>query len=158
MTRQTLVCSIVCFTVLNAVGAARAAGLNPCDPVTYGAVGDGVTDNTTAIQTAIDNCAAQGGGTVPLDHGTFLTGPFTLASHTVLRVSAGATILGTTDQSRYVPAYIGTPYRTGEALISTSGATDVAIIGGGTIDGQGDVAPAGGKSWYDLAATATFPY
>jgi polygalacturonase len=155
MTNQAFACSIICLTVLG-VGAARAA--NPCDPVTYGAVGDGVTDNTTAIQTAIDNCAAQGGGTVPLDQGVFLTGPFTLASHTVLRVSAGATILGTTDQTRYVPAYIGTPYRSGEALISTSGATDVAIIGGGTIDGQGDVAPAGGKSWYDLAGSATFPY
>src|SRR5205814_9106139 len=46
-----------------------------------------------------------------------------------------------------------------EALISTSGATDVALIGGGTIDGQGDVAPAGGgQSWYALAGSATFPY
>ena len=142
-------------------GLVHAAGRpNPCDPLTYGAVADGVTDNTVAIQTAIDTCAAQGGGTVPFDSGIFLTGPVTLKSHILLRVNAGATILGTTDQSRYLPAYIGTRYRATEALISTADATDVGIIGGGTIDGQGDVTPsgAGAKSWYDLAASATFPY
>ena len=138
--------------------AAQAAGPNPCDPRTYGATGDGVTDDTQAIQLAIDTCAAQGGGTVPFDHGTFVTGPFTLHGHIFVRVSADATILGTTDQSRYVPAYIGAPYRSGEALISTSGATDVALFGAGTIDGQGDVDPPGGQSWYSLAGSATFPY
>src|SRR5258707_10817342 len=92
-------------------GAAHAAGPNPCDPLTYGAVGDGVTDNTTAIQTAVNNCAALGGGVVPINSGVFVTGPFTLASHIMLQVNTGATILGTLDQSRYVPAYIGAPYR-----------------------------------------------
>jgi polygalacturonase len=95
---------------------------------------------------------------VPFDSGVFLTAPVVLRDHILLRVNSGATILGTTDQSRYLPAYIGTPYRPGEALISTSGASDVGIIGGGMIDGQGDVVPSGGQSWYQLAATATFPY
>ncbi len=160
MSSHRRTCSSVCMAiaVIATAGVSYAAGTNPCDPRTYGAAGDGITDDTNAIQTAVDTCAAQGGGTVPLDHGTFLTGPFTLRSHIVLRVNAGATILGTTDQSRYVPAYIGTPYRSGEALISTSDATDVGVIGGGTIDGQGDVNPAGGQSWYSLAGVAPFPY
>jgi polygalacturonase len=154
------ICPRICMIVAlaAAAGVVHASGLNPCDPRTYGAAGDGITDDTSAIQTAIDACAAQGGGTVPLDHGTFLTGPFTLKSHIMLRVNTGVTILGTTDQSRYVPAYIGTPYRSGEALLSTSDATDVGILGGGTIDGQGDVTPPGGRSWYTLAGAASFPY
>jgi polygalacturonase len=148
----------ICVLVTASGGFAHAAAPNPCDPLTYGAVADGVTDNTVAIQTAIDTCAAQGGGTVPFDSGVFLTGPFTLKSHILLRVNAGATILGTTDQSRYVPAFIGTRYRPNEALISTADATDVGIIGDGTIDGQGGVTPPGGASWYALARSARFPY
>src|SRR4029077_7989524 len=125
-------------------------GIDPCDPFTYGAVADGVTDNTVAIQTAVNACAAIGGGTGTVNSGTFLTGPFTLTSHITLQVNAGATILGTTDQSRYVPAYIGTPYRPNQALISAADATGVAIVGNGTIDGQGGVTPPGpgAKSWY----------
>jgi len=55
-------------------GAAQAVtvGGNPCSPLTYGAMGDGTigtnsgTLNTTAIQSAINACAAQGGGIVSL--------------------------------------------------------------------------------------------
>ena len=149
---------MLCVTLAFA-GFGTAQASNPCDPLTYGAVADGVTDNANAIQTAIDACAALGGGTVPFDSGVFLTGPFQLKDDIVLRVATGATILGTTDPSRYLPAYIGTRYRATEALISTDNASDVGIIGGGTIDGQGDVvSTVDGASWYGRANTATFPY
>src|ERR1700687_2395982 len=121
--------------VTSGIGVVHGDSLDPCDPLTYGAVGDGLTDNTVAIQTAIDTCAANGGGIVPFNSGIFLTGPFTLKSYITLQVNAGGTILGTTDQSRYVPAYIGTPYRPNQALVSAADATGVAIIGSGTIDG-----------------------
>jgi polygalacturonase len=152
-------CALMTLFGIVSADVAQAAGPNPCDPLTYGAVGDGVTDNTAAIQTAINTCATLGGGTVPFDGGVFLTGPFQLKDAIVLRIAAGATVLGTTDPSRYLPAYIGTRYRETEALISTDSASDVDIIGGGTIDGQGDVVSAtDGKSWYSRAAAATFPY
>ena len=40
----------------------------------YGAVADGVTLNTAAIQAAIDACAAASGGRVTVPTGTYKTG------------------------------------------------------------------------------------
>ena len=58
----------------------------------YGAVGDGRTLDTAALQKTMDACAAAGGGTVLVPAGNYLTGPFTLVSslnlHLVQRLSA----------------------------------------------------------------------
>jgi len=128
---------------------------DPCSPLTYGAVGDGVTDNTAAIQSAINACAKVGGGAVRLyveeDKATYLTGPISLASHVRLQIDKGVTLLGTTDHTKYHVAFINHPYHANEALISAYRAVDTGIIGSGTIDGQGG-APAldGGPSWWKL--------
>jgi polygalacturonase len=126
-----------------------------CDPRTYGAVNDGTTDNTTAIQTAIDRCAAHGGGVVPITGGgTYVTGPIELRSGIFLRVDAPTVLKNTTDHTQYQPAFIGYPFRfannpsvtgTGpslpgkpEAMISAADAENVGIFGDGTIDGSGN--------------------
>jgi polygalacturonase len=140
-------------------GAALAAG-NPCDPHTYGAVGDGTigtnngTLNTVAIQSAINACAAAGGGIVPISKvgtlGVYLTGPIQLLSHVLLQVNAGATLLATTDEGQYSAAYLDYPMPVAstppyapvapyEALIFAYQAVDTGIIGTGVIDGQGNV-------------------
>ena len=54
----------------------------------FGAIGDGKTLNTTAIQSAIEACAEQGGGTVVLKSGVYLSGSITLKSGINLYASA----------------------------------------------------------------------
>jgi len=133
-----------------------------CNPVAFGAIGNGTTDNTTAIQNAVDSCAGQGGGIVELGVGggksIYLAGPIRLKSHVQLQIDKGVVLQGTNDHSRYVGAYINWPYQPNEALVSASGATDVGITGAGTIDGAGgQLQPNGSPSWWTLHST-TRPY
>jgi polygalacturonase len=149
-----------------------------CDPRTYGAVNDGATDNTVAIQAAIDRCAAHGSGVVPITGGgTYVTGPIALRSHIFLRIDAPTVLKNTTDHTQYQPAFIGYPFRfandptvtgTGpslpgkpEAMISAAEAEDVGIFGDGTIDGSGNIPAAAATSdnpnalsYWQLAANA----
>jgi polygalacturonase len=129
-----------------------------CSPLAFGAVADGLTDNTAAIQNAIDSCATMGGGTVELSasgiNSVYVTGPIQLASNVYLNIDDGVTLLATNDHSRYVPAYINWVYRPNEALISANGATNVGITGSGTIDGAADQPDPkdGGRTWHDVGA------
>jgi polygalacturonase len=98
-----------------------------------GAVGDGKTLNTAAIQKTIDAAAAAGGGVVWIPEGKFLTGPFTLASGINLHLARGATILISDDLTNYPVVrnrYVDS--------ITTADAHDLEISGEGTIDGQGE--------------------
>src|SRR5215471_3896621 len=174
---------LACVVLIGASGAARADEDHDdrdrrCDPRSDGAVNDGRTDNTTAIQTAIDRCAAAGGGIVPITGGgIYVTGPIELKSRVKLRITAPTVLKNTTDHTRYQPAFIGYPFRfandpavtgTGpllpgkpEAMISAVNVEDSGIIGDGTIDGSGNDAAAaatpdnpGALSWWQLAANA----
>lgn len=105
-----------------------------CDPQAYGAKADGRTQDTRALQAAIDACAAQGGGIVRLGSGRFLTAPIVLRSHIRLEIESGATLLGSQKVSDY-PVLQNENRR--QPLIASDGATDVSIVGAGTINGQG---------------------
>ncbi len=116
---------------------------NPCDPHSYGAKADGKNKDTVAIQLAIDACAKQGGGTVLLSGGTFLSAPIVLRSNINLHIDKGATLLGSPDHADY-PAK--TEFRNPglQSLISATNAENVSITGDGTIDGNGE-------TWWEMA-------
>jgi polygalacturonase len=100
----------------------------------YGAVGNGETMDTAAIQKTIDAASAAGGGMVEVPAGKYLTGPFTLASRIHLHLDRGAVILISDDMAHYPVAN----HRYQDS-ITVSDAQDVEISGDGEIDGQGAV-------------------
>lgn len=96
----------------------------------FGAIGDGIKLNTKSIQAAIDKAAKNGGGTVEIPEGKFLTGTIHLKSHVNLHLANKATLLGSTKRKDYQKIIWYT-------LISAHKVDDVKITGNGTIDGQG---------------------
>lgn len=114
-----------------------------CTPNQFGARADGQTKDTKAIQEAIDDCARKGGGTVRLAAGTFLTGPIVLRSHIRLEVDTGATLLGSQDKQDYPQVELLREAAL-QPLVSATNAEDIAITGGGVIDGAG-------QPWWEMA-------
>src|SRR5207302_3461613 len=82
-----------------AVTAATTATPKVCDITDRGAVGDGSTVNTRAIQATIDSCPA--GGEVLVPPGTFVTGAIWLKSDMTLDIAKGATLLGSANADDY---------------------------------------------------------
>jgi hypothetical protein len=114
---------------------------NVVNIVNFGAVGDGVTTNTTAIQNAINSAATTNGGcTVEIPAGVFLSGPFALKSKINLQLDSGA-ILRMLPFGQYPVTWFtngGTNvYFTANNFISGTSLTDIEISGSGAIDGQG---------------------
>ena len=123
---------------LLATGAGRAADYNVRD---YGAAGDGRSLVTPAIQKAIDAAATAGGGTVVLPPGTFRSGTIFLKSNVTFSLEAGAVLLGSADGKDYPPIRSKIRSYTDkyvcQSLIAGEGLEHVAIVGRGTIDGNG---------------------
>ncbi len=110
----------------------------------FGAIGNGITDNTVSIQKAIDTCSLTGGKVV-IPSGTFLSGTLYLKSNVTLHVSGGGTLLGSKDLSKYPYLDCGIVFYGSEwarqSLIFCKNAKNVTIEGEGTIDGQGGSFP-----------------
>jgi polygalacturonase len=118
------------------------------DITAFGAKGDGRTDCSAAFAKAIAACNANpGGGHVVVPSGSFLTGPIRLLSNVDLHVSTGATVKFSTDPKKYPNVFTrwqGIECMNFSPFIYAFGATNVAITGGGTLDGQGPSGP-----WFD---------
>jgi|GEM_PF-1101985 len=118
----------------------------------YGAAGDGKTNDTQAIQAAIDACSD--GGSVILSGGTYMSGQIKLKSNMTLWIDTTAVLKGIQDNTLYpvitqhtdnanvwltgVPG--GGGWELKEAFVYAEGTTNVTIAGGGAIDGNGDCA------------------
>jgi len=121
---------LTCILLLSIVINARLLAADTIfDARQYGATGDGITMDTVAIQRAID-AAAAGGGTVRLSAGTFLSGSIVIKNGVTLLIEKGATLLGSTRQTDYIKNHW-------MALIEARGQHGIAVIGEGTVDGQG---------------------
>lgn len=100
----------------------------------YGATGDGQTLCTEAIQKAIDDLAAKGGGHVDFPAGIWLTAPIRLKSGIDLHLERNAIIQMTEERSLHVKPN----NKRAENAIYASDAHDISITGDGIIDGNGE--------------------
>ncbi|TRX48705.1 glycoside hydrolase family 28 protein [Fulvivirga sp. M361] len=110
----------------------------------FGAVADGKTLNTEAIQNAIDAAHKLKGGIVVFTEGKFLSGSLVLKSDVRLLFEKGSVLLGSTHPGHYRRLEIKnalTSPKTDDnsklALLVAYNANNISITGKGTIDGQG---------------------
>jgi polygalacturonase len=133
---------ISCVLALAGCLSASPAAEQPRRLITdYQAVGDGVTLNTKAIQNAIDQCAASGGGVIVVPKGVFLTGALFFKPGVNLRVEQDGVLKGTTNPSDYPPIYTrweGIERYWTCALLNFVGMTNIEVSGEGMIDGSGE--------------------
>jgi polygalacturonase len=125
--------------------AAAADNPRSFDVTRYGAVPDGVTLATKAINAAIDAAAAAGGGTVYFPAGTFLSGSIHLKSNIALFLDQGSTILASSQPADYDKAEPNEWDKFQDfghshfhnSLIWGENLENIAILGNGRIWGKG---------------------
>jgi polygalacturonase len=113
---------------------------------TYGAVGDGTTTETVALNAAISACASAGGGVVVVPPGKYLTGTIILKTGVELLIEHEATIVGSPNICDYstkgVEMFLdGVGENRGRALIYAADSSNIAISGNGIINGGGEAFP-----------------
>ena len=118
--------------------AVAVSAQNTYDVLSFGAQGDGVTDDAVAIQKAIDCCSAEGGGVVllPRNH-VFLSGPVELKSNVELHLEATATLKANPNESIYKLSAFGENRGEGMLWLWAKDAENISITGKGTIHGNG---------------------
>ena len=122
------------------------------DVTRYGAKDGGKVDNTPAFQKAIETANAAGGGRVVVPAGVFLTGAIHLKSNVNLFVAADATVRFNPDPRLYpmvLTRFEGMECMNFSPFVYALGQRNIAITGGGTLDGQ-----AGCEHWWPWSGKA----
>lgn len=120
----------------------------------FGAVADGKTLNTQAFEKAIKECASNGGGQVLVPNGKYLTGAIHLESNVNLHLEDNAEILFSINPNDYPivhTSWEGTEVMNYSPLIYAKNKTNIAITGGGTLNGQAD-----SSNWWAWAGSKTY--
>lgn len=113
----------------------------------HGAVADGTTLNTKAIQGTIDLCAASGGGVVVVPKGVFISGAIFFKPHVNLLIEKDGVLKGSTNPDDY--PQVQTRWEGNErvwtsAFVNFFNMTGVTLSGEGMIDGSGTEFSRGG--------------
>lgn len=155
----------ISFLVLTIISLGIAMSLQAQDPANarvavtrFGAVGDGETVNTAAIQKTIDSLAASGGGTVEIPEGVFMSGSLFLKPGVNLHLAKGAVLRCLTDMKHFPERRTRIEGQFAEsfnpALINADGCHGLQINGEGTLDGNGR--PIWDAFWKALKADNNF--
>jgi polygalacturonase len=114
--------------------------------IDFGAVANGVVDNTSAINKAILTCSNEGGGKVLVPFGKYLSGPINLENNVNLHLEEGAEILFSTNSADYPivhTSYEGTELMNYSPLVYAYKKSNVAVTGKGILNGQ-----ASSENWW----------
>ncbi len=106
----------------------------------YGAIPDGLTLNSAAINKAIEEAAKHGGGTVVVPGGSFVTGPIIMKSNINLHLNKGALIIYTSDFNQYpllAATFEGVDAARCQSPFTAENLENVAITGEGIMNGNG---------------------
>lgn len=106
----------------------------------YGAVADGLTLNSAAINKTIEACAKGGGGVVYIPRGSFVTGPIIMKSNVNLHLAKGALILYTKDFNQYplvLSSFEGVDAARCQSPLVAEKLENIAITGEGIMNGNG---------------------
>lgn len=123
---------ILLILVISIITHTLAAQQKTYNITAYGAKADGKTNNTAAIQSALDKASAADGGRVLVPAGKFVTGVIEIKSGVELHLAANAVLLATTKRIDYGP-------EKASPLIVADGQQNIGITGPGTIDGQAEL-------------------
>lgn len=144
---------LLCIAMLFALAILRPASAASYSIRDFGAVGDGKTLNTDRIQAAIDKAATNGGGTVVIPKGVYLSGAIFLKPHVGLHLDRGAVLKGSTNRADYPKMRTRIEGHFEDwlpALVNADHIDHLRIDGSGTLDGSG--APFWAEFWARLKA------
>ena len=107
----------------------------------FGAISGGDFLCSQAFADAIDAVSENGGGTINIPAGTWLTGPITLKSNIELHFESGALVIFSKDKNLYPVVetdFEGYPTYRCMSPINGRNLENIALTGKGVIDGSGD--------------------